>query len=1043
MRLLGPVDVLVDSVSRPVRGLRRKAVLAVLGLHRGQIVSTDRLVDAVWGAAAPSTSVNTVQSHVSHLRRVLGSKSAIRARPPGYLLDLGADGTDVEVAERLIRQGTQATDPHDRAHHLRAALALWRGRPLVDVAGLPWLDEQAERLDRLWLQAKLAMVETRLALGEHIQLVADLERLTSDHPFDEQIHGQLMLALYRAGRQADALAVYQRLRRTLGEDLGIDPSQLLRDLEAAVLRQDPALGLPPSSTTLSPAPEAAPVPAQLPPAVSAFAGRSSELAVLDSALEPIDGPALELVPSGTVLAGVSRPAAVVISAVSGTAGVGKTALAVHWAHRVSARFPDGQLYVNLRGYDPEAPMTAGDALAGFLGALGVAGADVPMDVDERAARYRTAVAGRRMLIVLDNAATVEQVRPLLPGTPGAMVVVTSRDSLAGLVALHGARRLDLDLLPSADAVALLRDLVGARVDAEPGAAAALAAQCARLPLALRVAAELAVGRPAAPLAELVAELADQQRRLDLLDAGGDPRAAVRAVFSWSVRHLPAPAALAFRLLGLHPGPDTDAYAAAALTGTDLDQAGRTLHLLARAHLIHPTGAGRYGMHDLLRAYATGLATDQHTEPERRAALGRLFDYYLAAAAAAVDRMHPAEAGSRPRIAPPGTPIPDLADAEVALAWLDVERASMVAVAGYTAAHGWPEHTVRLAATLYRYLAGGYPTDALAIHGHARNAARHAADPAAEAQALTGLGVVHGQLGRHEQAAGSFEEALALFERAGDRVGQARALGNLGTVQERLGRYGPAAEHLRQALALFREAGDEVGEARALTGLGTVETRLGRFGAAVEHHYHALALFRRAGDRSGEARALTSLGTVETRLGRHRPAADHHRQALALYRQAGNRYGQAWALDSLGAVHNHLGRPDQATEHHQQALTLFRRTGDRDGEPSALNGLGEAALAAGHPTDAIAWHTEALATARGTGARDQQARAHAGIGHAHRALAETAAAREHLQHALALYTELGAPETNEIRAHVATLEQLPQPRRSPTGPPARMAPGASR
>jgi tetratricopeptide (TPR) repeat protein len=726
---------------------------------------------------------------------------------------------------------------------------------------------------------------------------------------------------------------------------------------------------------------------------------------------------------------------VVISAVSGTGGVGKTALAVHWAHRVAGQFPDGQLYLNLRGYDPEAPVTAGDALASFLGALGVTGADVPLDLDERAARYRTAVAGRRMLIVLDNAATVQQVRPLLPGTPGAMVVVTSRDSLAGLVALHGARRLDLDLLPRADALDLLRDLVGARVEAEPEAAATLAVQCARLPLALRVAAELAAARPAAPLSDLVAELAQAQRRLDLLDAGGDPRAAVRAVFSWSVRHLPAPAARAFRLLGLHPGPDTDAYAAAALTGTGVDGARSMLDLLARAHLVHPTGAGRYGMHDLLRAYAAVLAAEQDAEPERRAAVGRLLDYYLAAAAAAVDRMHPAEAGSRPRVAPPGTPIPALADADAGLAWLDIERASLVAVAAHAAAHGRPDHTVRLAATLYRYLAGGHPTDALAIHGHARTAARHAADPAAEAQALTGLGVVHGQLGEHERAAGSFEEALALFRRAGDPVGQARALGNLGTVQERLGRYGPAAGHLRHALALFRQAGDEVGEARALTGLGTVETRLGGYEPAAEHHRQAMALFRRAGDRSGEARALTSLGTVEARLGRYRQAAEHHRQALILYRQAGNRYGQAWALDSLGAAHTHLGRPDRATEHHQQALTLFRQTGDRDGEPSALNGLGEAARAAGHPTDAIARHADALAAAGGTGARDQQARAHTGLGHAHRSLANPARAREHLQHALALYTELGAPETDEVRAHLAVLEQPPQPRRRLTGSPA--------
>ncbi|MCA1676642.1 MAG: ATP-binding protein, partial [Actinobacteria bacterium] len=347
-----------------------------------------------------------------------------------------------------------------------------------------------------------------------------------------------------------------------------------------ILLKDPLLG---GLTTA--------VPHQLPPGTAHFVGRVDELdqlsKLLDTAIE--DG--------GTV----------VISAVSGTAGVGKTALALRWAHRVRDEFPDGQLYVNLRGYDPDQPLSSGDALAGFLRALGVAGQDIPLEVEERAAAYRSLLDGRRMLVVLDNASSVEQVRPLLPGTPSAVVVVTSRDALAGLVARDGAARLDLDLLPPEDAVALLGALIGGRVAAEPDAASALAGQCARLPLALRLAAELAAARPGTPLAALVAELADQQRRLELFDADGDPRTAVRAVFSWSYQHLPAEAARAFRLLGLHPGPDLEPYAAAALTHTGVEQAQHLLDLLARAHLVQAAIPGRYGMHDLLRAYATYLA----------------------------------------------------------------------------------------------------------------------------------------------------------------------------------------------------------------------------------------------------------------------------------------------------------------------------------------------------------------------------------------------------------------------------------------------------
>ncbi|HEX8758499.1 MAG TPA: NB-ARC domain-containing protein, partial [Pseudonocardiaceae bacterium] len=378
------------------------------------------------------------------------------------------------------------------------------------------------------------------------------------------------------------------------------------------------------------------VPAQLPADVEVFTGRSQELAELDRLLART----AETTASARVTSGDST--AVVISAVSGTAGVGKTALALRWAHRVRGQFPDGQLYVNLHGFDPEQPLSAADALAGFLRALGLAGQHIPVEVEERAATYRSLLDGRRILIVLDNASSVEQVRPLLPGAPSCVVVVTSRDSLAGLVARHSARRLDLDLLPLEDAVALLAALIGGRVHAEPDAAATLARLCARLPLALRVAAELAAARPTISLAQLVDELADEQQRLELLDAGGDARTAVRGVFSWSYQHLPATVARAFRLIGLHPGPYFDPYAVAALANTSLDQAQQMADLLARAHLIQAPHPGHYGIHDLLRAYATWLADVEDSTAEQRAGLTRLFDHYLATAAAAMDMLIPAE-----------------------------------------------------------------------------------------------------------------------------------------------------------------------------------------------------------------------------------------------------------------------------------------------------------------------------------------------------------------------------------------------------------------
>ena len=546
---------------------------------------------------------------------------------------------------------------------------------------------------------------------------------------------------------------------------------------------------------------------------------------------------------------------------------------MHWAHQVSARFPDGQLYVNLRGYDPDKPLTAAEALAQFLTGLGLSGQDIPADLDDRAARYRTEVSGRRILIVLDNASSVEQVRPLLPGSRSAMVVVTSRDSLAGLVALHGAHRLDLDLLPLPDSISLLRRLIGPRVLAEPAAATALAAQCARLPLALRVAAELAVSRPTTSLADLSTELEDQQRRLDLLDAGGDFRAAVSAVFSWSYQHLHPSAARLFRLAGLHPGPDFDVYAAAALADISLDSARHTLDRLSRAHLIAPAGAGRYGMHDLLRAYATQLADPEQATAESAegaagagpAALARLFDYYLAAAARAMDTFHPAERHRRPRIPAATTPMPVLTELDAARTWLDTERPTLGVLASYTADHGWPNVTVLIATTLFRYLAGGHFADALVIHDHARRAAQQTGDVAGEACALNGLGVAHGQLSRSVLAADHFARAAGLFRQAGDRAGEARAVANLGAAEQRLGRYKQASGHFHQALGMYRESGDRDGEARALTNLGLLEYQLGHDRPAAGHLQQALDLHRETDNQEGEAHALANLGLAELEL----------------------------------------------------------------------------------------------------------------------------------------------------------------------------------
>jgi DNA-binding SARP family transcriptional activator/tetratricopeptide (TPR) repeat protein len=906
VRLLGPVDVVVGGAPRPVPGPRRKSVLAVLGLHRGEIVSIDRLVDAVWGADPPPTAANTVQSHISQLRQILGSKTAIVARAPGYVLDLGAEGTDVQVAERLIGQGIALADHGARAQQLRSALALWRGRPLADVARLAWLAEQAHRLDGLWLQAARALVESRLALGEHAALVPELERLTREQRFDEQIHRQLILALYRSGRQADALAAYRRLRHTLDTDLGLEPSQPLRELDAAILRQDPTLDLAPPPVTL---PAAESVPAQLPLAVPEFTGRQPELAALDAVLAEAG----------------AQPAAVVISAVSGTAGVGKTALAVHWAHRVADRFPDGQLYVNLRGVHPGGQPTApADALRGFLEALSVPAERIPAGLDARAALYRSRLAGKRVLVVLDNARDAEQARPLLPGTGAAVVVVTSRSQLTGLVAADGARLITLGLLSTVEARELLTRRLGAdRLAAEPQAADEIIAGCARLPLAVAIAAARAATQPSFPLTVLAAELGQAHGRLDALTAG-DHATDVRAVFSWSYDALTPPAARLFRLLGVHPGPDTSVPQAASLAGELMPGTRRLLAELAGANLITEHTPGRYACHDLLRAYATDLAHTHDTEADRRAAIGRLLDHHLHTAHAAARLLHPTRDPIPLPLTPPapGASPGQLADPATAMAWLTTERPTLLAALGQAAQAGFDTQTWQLAWALDTFLdRRGHWHDLAAAWQAGLHAGERLHDPAAQAYALRLLGWVHTQLGRRTAARGYLSRALDRYAGAGSPVGQADTHYDLAHLGERQHQPAAALAHAQQALALYHAAGHRRGQALALNAVGWYHALLGDHAQALVHCRQALALNQLTGDRGAQAGAWDSLGYAHGHLDQHAEAIDCYQHALALFRDLGDRSNEADTLAHIGDTHHAAGNPEAARTAWQHALTI--------------------------------------------------------------------------------------------------------------------------
>lgn len=973
--LLGPVTVRCDGKPTTLSP-RQRELLAALLLSAGRVVSVEQLLLTLWGAAPPPTARASLHNQVKRLRTVLdaGRPPADRrvlTEPGGYLLRLGADGFDVARAEALLdaaRVAARAGDWSETGELAADALELWRGEPLADIES-DALAREAPRLSELRLQVWEVRLEAQMQLGRNAEVISELRQLAREHPMREQLHGLLMLALYRCGRRGEALAVYRAARHVLVTELGSEPTPGLRRLHRQILSDEAA----------SPEPAPAAVPRQLPPPVAGFVGRGGELARLTAHLDRAANDA----------------ATVLISAIGGTAGVGKTALAVRWAHSAAARFPDGQLYVNLRGYDPEDPVGADDALAGFLVALGVPAPRIPAGTGERIAAYRSLLADRRVLIVLDNARWLDQVRPLLPGAPGCAVVVTSREALGGLVARDGAVRLDLDVLPPAEAVALLRELIGERAGRDESAARTLAALCCGLPLALRIAAELAALRPGVPLGEIAGDLAESRDRLDAFDAGGDEASAIRAVFSWSYRTLEPAVARAFRLSALHPGPEFDANAVAALLGTDLAGARWLLDRLARAYLVQSAGPGRYTMHDLLRAYARELAAADESEDDRHAALTGLFDLYLHTSAKAIDALFPAESSRRPAVAAPPSPVPQVDEPFAARAWLDAERANLVAMSLHTANSEWAAHATHLSVILYRYLdSEGHFPEGMLVHGQARRAAVLLADTSAEASALRNLASVDFRQGRFASAADLLNLSVSLFSAVGDTRGQTHAVHNLGLVERHQGKFDEAAAHLRQALALSRAHGDALGVARTLMNLAVTERSLGNFGPAVEYLVESLSLYRDLRDRlgrddlltvAGEADALTNLGVVDLRQGRAVAAADRHRQAIALYRSVGDQRGVAEAMVNLGAAERHQGLYAVAEKHLEQAVALCRRLGDRYCEADAHANLGVVHLRDGRHPQAAEELRLALALYRDLGDQAGLAQALESLGQARAAV----------------------------------------------------------
>jgi len=900
---------------------------------------------------------------------------------------------------------------------------------VVAVIGTRWLTAEApgggRRIDDPadWIRREL--VEAFTAGVRVVPVVTDGARMPAEDELPAEL-APLGRCQFRRLRHRDAEADLARLVAELAElDAGLD---------AAAAARPSAVGWP--------------VPNQLPAATRYFTGRQEELARLVQAGD--EGTARTLV----------------VSAVDGMAGIGKTALAVLAAHRLTegGRFPDGSLFVDLHGYSGRTPTNPAQALEGLLRGLGVPGPQIPPDIDARMGLYRSVLARRQVLVVLDNAFDEAQVRPLLPGTSTCLVLVTSRRRMAGL---DDADHLTLDTLPLNEAVRLFRAVAGPGRD--PGDEQTIeqtVQECGLLPLAVRIAAARLRASRAWTGQTLLKRLQATQDRLTELDDG---ERSIKAAFTVSYQQLPADQQDAFTVLGAHPGTEYEPWATAALLDTTPEQAGRLLDGLEQVNLLDQPTPGRYTFHDLVRAYATTTARTR-TATDRRAALDRLYDHYAYTTTHAAGLAYPYDAAHLPRPAQPATTAtPHLPDKAAAVAWLDAELANLLATARHAAGHR-PGHTTHQSAALHRHLrTRGHYTDAHALHQHALTAAHTTGDqttalnnlgwiyrlqdrygPAAdchtqalqtaratgnrtgELNALTGIGRVHHEQGRHGPAADCLIQALQTARATGHRTGELDALNGLGNVHHAQGRYGLAADCHTQALQIARATGNRTGELEALTGIGRVHHAQGRYGPAADCYTQALQAARATGHRPGELTALTGIGHIHHAQGRYDPAADCHTQALQTARATGHRNGELTALTGIGRVHHAQGRHGHAADCYTRVLDLAREIGNRNWQLEGHLGLGRTHHATGHPDQALTAHQQALTLAHDLDQPGDQARAHDALAHAHHTLGRADHARRHWQHALHILTTLGTTAAEDItatdiRTRLATLD-------SPTSPP---------
>src|SRR6266511_4899514 len=941
IRLLGPVEARVDGRPLPFNRRQQRRLLAVLALQRGQVVPGSRLVDLLWGDRPPHAASTMLQSHISRIRAALrgaGSQDAeLVGHPGGYELRAPETAVDVDRFRATVDRARAPAAVAERRALLDEALGMWRGPALVDMATEPLCRSICAELDELRISVLEERLDADLVLGRYHDVIGELRRCIAEPPLRKRLTAQLMLALYQVGRGTDALDVFSGYRTDLAERLGADSGPAVQRLHTAILRGDPVAGKPAPGTA---AVARRDVPAQLPAGQPAFQGRGTELAQLDAAL--------------------STPESAPPVVLTGPAGVGKTALAVHWARRAIERFPDGQLFVDLAGHGEGTAVDPGEALLHILQSLRIAAERIPADLGGRSALFRSVLANRRALVVLDNAADANQVAPLLPGGGTGVVVITSRSRLVALSMHQATHTIELDLLPRTDAVAILRTLDAASDAADRRLPyEELAASCGDLPLALQVVgAKLRFGCPPRVLAD---ELAGEENRLDGLSVepgGGGIRTALR----WSYRKLPAPAARALRLLAARPGPVFHADHVRALTGGSPPGAGDPLLELADAHLVTPAGAGWYRLHDLVRLFAAERLRQEEQPAEQRAAVDRLLDWYqrLAAQANAVLTPHRRLVA----VADPERGGPDrLTGVREVMTRLDAEWPNLLAAAVLAAQTGRDRAVWRL-----YYLVNGYVTrrekwhDDIRLGRLAMAATGRLGDRRARAATNHNLGRATMMLHRHDESLAYFRAALRLRP-SDDVTGRIRSWSSMGACLERQGDNNAAVVAFRQALELLSHRSEPREAAVARNNLGWVYTKLGRHEDALAELRAGLGLAGAHGDRQVEAVTILHIATVELARDQADASEEHLMRALELARAADCRHTEAEVIGTLAEAARKRARYGEAIAHLSREVDMRRVAGDRHAEAVALARLGRLHLEAGRPEAARRTLEEALSVRR--------------------------------------------------------------------------------